>query len=114
VFSTSPSRCPIVKLGYRDVIDVALWRDRLAGRSCAAVAGTADVLANDLIRDDLQTTPGSRSRGRAATLVDAHLAAGADEQRQPAARLTDGSSRDRAIVSAAVAGLLFQAWSTSA
>ena len=33
----------------------------------------------------------------------------ADEQRQPAARLTDGSIRDRAAVSPAVARLLFQA-----
>jgi hypothetical protein len=36
-----------------------------------------------------------------------------DEQRQPAARLTDGSIRDRAAVSPAVARLLLQAWSSS-
>ena len=37
------------------------------------------VLAEIRMRDDLQAPPGSRARGRAATLVDADLAPGPDE-----------------------------------
>jgi hypothetical protein len=41
------------------------------------------VLAAGLIRDDPASTPGSRSRGRAATLVNADLAAGPDDLQYP-------------------------------
>jgi hypothetical protein len=48
------------------------------GPAFAAIAGAADVLAADLIRDDLQARLALVGR-RAATLIDADLGAGPDE-----------------------------------
>ena len=57
--------------------------------SFAAVAGFGGVLAGDPIRGDLQAHLALASRGQAATLLDAHLAARPDERHQ----LADGRDR---------------------
>jgi hypothetical protein len=75
-FGTAPLLANLGSLGVADGPS-GWWQ-----RACfAAIAGVSGVLAAGLIRDGLQAQPGSPSRGRAATLVDADLAGGPDELR---------------------------------